>query len=179
MKPQSESDLKRAFINCLNKLAWSQRKGYGILYTYEKMLGKSEQEKNADRLAEIEKLLDEKRKEARRLNAVIMRERFLPQHREKKMALTNQSRELLAERNKILNGSYSHDFVSRNNVPLTLLNYEEGLLDSGGCGESNDAENAYTGERERDKVFWKYYSDGTLHIKGSGDMSAGNRWNMI
>lgn len=104
MKPQSESDLKRAFINCLNKLAWSQRKGYGILNTYEKMLGKSEQEKNADRLAEIEKLLDENRKEARRLNAVIMRERFLPQHREKKMALTNQSRELLAERNKILIG---------------------------------------------------------------------------
>lgn len=31
MKPQSEADLKRAFINCLNKLAWSQRKGYGIL----------------------------------------------------------------------------------------------------------------------------------------------------
>ena len=103
MKPQSETDLKRAFINCLNKLAWSQKqRGAGILDLYEKALGKTEAEKNAERLAEIDQLLEQNRRETRLLNAVVMRERFLPKHREKKLFLTNQERELTAEKNAIL-----------------------------------------------------------------------------
>lgn len=104
MKPQSEADLKRAFINCLNKLAWSQRKGYGILDLYEKALGKTEAEKNAERLVEIDRELEENKRESRRLNAVVMRERFQPKHRERKMFLTNQEKELIAEKNRILIG---------------------------------------------------------------------------
>ncbi len=104
MMPQSEKDLKRAFINCLNKLAWSQKSGKGILDLYEEGIGKTEAEKNAERLAEIEKEMEENQKETRKLNAIIMRERFLPVHREKKAFLTNRSRELLAEKNKILIG---------------------------------------------------------------------------
>ena len=107
MKPQSESDLKRAFINCLNKLSWSQKKGFGILDLYGKSLGKTEAEKNAERLAEIDRLLEENGRQMRQLNAIIMRERFMPEHRENKFFLTNQSRELLAEKNRILIGGES------------------------------------------------------------------------
>ena len=104
MKPQSDADLKRAFVNCLNKLNWSQKTGHGILDLYERNLGKTETEKNAERLMEIERLLEENRRKTRKLNAMIMREHFLPEHREKKFFLTNQSRELLREKNKILIG---------------------------------------------------------------------------
>ena len=104
MKPQSEADLKRAFINCLNKLAWSQRKGYGILDLYEKSLGKTEAEKNAERLAEIDRELDENKREVRKLTAMVMRERFQPKHREKQAFLSTREKELLAEKNRILIG---------------------------------------------------------------------------
>ena len=105
MKPQSDADLKAAFINCLNKLAWSQGRRNSkekILDAYETMLGKTEVERSAERLAEIEALLEENRKESRKLTAVIMRDRFLPEHREKKAFLTNQAKELMSEKNSIL-----------------------------------------------------------------------------
>ena len=102
MKPQSDEDLKRAFINCLNKLAWSQSKGEGVLDVYETMLGKTEAEKNAERLAEIERTLEENRHEMQKLNAVVMRERFLPEHREKSLLLRKQEQDLLQEKNSIL-----------------------------------------------------------------------------
>ena len=51
-KPQRDTDLKRAFINCLNKVAWSQGRGEGVLDVYEKMLGKTEAERNAEKNAE-------------------------------------------------------------------------------------------------------------------------------
>ncbi len=113
MKPQSEADLKRAFINCLNKLAWSQRKGYGILDIYEKALGKTEAEKNAERLEQIERELEENKRESRKLNAVVMRERFQPKHRERKMFLTNQEKELIAEKNRILIGGVPEGTLQR------------------------------------------------------------------
>ena len=105
MKPQRESDLKRAFINCMNKLAWSQKQAEPncrILDLHEKAMGKTEAEKNAERLEAIEKELEEVKKEGRRLNAVIMKERFLPKHREKKAELTVREKELMAEKNAIL-----------------------------------------------------------------------------
>ena len=102
MKPQSDDDLKRAFINCLNKIAWSQARGEGVLDVYETMLGKTEAEKNAERLVEIEKELEENRNETNKLNAIVMRERFLPEHREKKLFLTKQAQDLMAEKNRIL-----------------------------------------------------------------------------
>ena len=102
MKPQSEDDLKRAFINCLNKIAWSQGRDGGVLDIYETMLGKTEAEKNAERLVEIEKELTENRNETNKLYAIVMRERFLPEHREKKMFLTRQAQDLMAEKNRIL-----------------------------------------------------------------------------
>jgi hypothetical protein len=102
MKPQSDDDLKRAFINCLNKMAWSQARGEGVLDVYENMLGKTEAEKNAERLVEIEKELEENRNETNKLNAIVMRERFLPEHREKKLFLTKQAQDLMAEKNRIL-----------------------------------------------------------------------------
>ena len=102
MKPQSDDDLERAFINCLNKIAWSQARGEGVLDVYETMLGKTEAEKNAERLVEIEKELEENRNETNKLNAIVMRERFLPEHREKKLFLTKQAQDLMAEKNRIL-----------------------------------------------------------------------------
>ena len=105
MKPQSDADLKRAFVNCLNKLAWSQKQAdpaSRILDVYERLLGKTEAERNAERLEEIDRLLEQNRREARLLNATIMRERFLPKHREKKAFLTSQEKELMAEKNAIL-----------------------------------------------------------------------------
>ena len=102
MKPQSDDDLKRAFINCLNKMAWSQARGEGVLDVYETMLGKTEAEKNAERLVEIEKELEENRNETNKLNAIVMRERYLPEHREKKLFLTKQAQDLMAEKNRIL-----------------------------------------------------------------------------
>ena len=105
MTPQSDADLKRGFINCLNKLAWSQRNEElcdRLLDVYESMLGKTEAEKNAERLLEIERLLEENDRETRKLNAIIMRDRFLPEHREKKMALSAQAKELVSEKNRIL-----------------------------------------------------------------------------
>ena len=102
MKPQGDEDLKRAFINCLNKVAWSQGRGEGVLDVYETMLGKTEAEKNAERLEEIERELEENRKETEKLTAIVMRERFLPEHRERKMFLTKQAQELISEKNQIL-----------------------------------------------------------------------------
>ena len=103
MKPQSEEDLKRAFINCLNKLAWAQTSAdpaVRLLDVYEGMLGVTED--NAARLAEIDRLLAENDRENRRLTAIVMRERFLPEHRERKMALSTQAKELVSEKNRIL-----------------------------------------------------------------------------
>ena len=102
MKPVGDADLKAAFVKCLNKLAWSQRRPDGILDVYERLLGQSEAEKNARRLQEIDELLKENRSESRQLNAVIMRDGFLPEHREKKMFLENQAKTLISEKNKIL-----------------------------------------------------------------------------
>ncbi|MBQ8306134.1 MAG: recombinase family protein [Blautia sp.] len=105
MKPQSDEDLKCAFLNCLNKLAWAQEsKGASnrVLDVYETMLGKTEAEKSADRLQEIEELLEENRRESRKLTAIIMRDHFLPEHREKKAFLTKQEKELMTEKNRIL-----------------------------------------------------------------------------
>lgn len=45
MRPQSEEDLKRAFLNCLNKIAWSQKGDQGILDVYESLLRKCEDRK--------------------------------------------------------------------------------------------------------------------------------------
>ena len=108
MKPQSDPDLKRAFLNCLNKLAWSQRSSQPILDIYEKMLGKTEAEKNAERLTAIEAELKINRKEAGRLMAVIMRERFRPEHREKKARLDAQEKALISEKNSILINGEGH-----------------------------------------------------------------------
>ena len=103
MKPQGDQDLKRAFINCLNKLTWSQKStGARLLDVYENLLGTSETEKNAERLAAIEAELDRNREETRQLTAIIMRERFLPEHREKKVLLDSREKELLTEKNTIL-----------------------------------------------------------------------------
>ena len=105
MMPQSEVDLKRAFINCLNKLAWSQRSEAlcnRLLDVYESMLEKTETEKNVERLLEIERLLAENGHETQKLNAIIMRDRFLPEHRERKIVLSSQAKELVAEQNRIL-----------------------------------------------------------------------------
>ena len=103
MKPVADQDIKAAFINCLNKLAWSvHQPGGGILDVYESFLGKNEEEKNAERLQEIEAALEENRHETRKLTALIMRERFLPEHREKKAMLTAQEKALISERNEIL-----------------------------------------------------------------------------
>lgn len=102
MKPVGENDLKAAFINCLNKLSWTTHQPDGLLDIYEKMLGKSEEEKNAERLQEIETLLADNRREMRKLTSIIMRERFLPEHRERKTFLTTQEKELVSEKNKIL-----------------------------------------------------------------------------
>ena len=101
MKPQSDDDLKRAFINCLNKIAWSQGRGGGLLDVYETMLGKTEAEKNTERLAEIGKELEENRNEMRKLNAILMRGRILPEHREKQLFLKKQAQNLMKEKNRI------------------------------------------------------------------------------
>ena len=48
MKPQTETDLKAAFINCLNKLAWAQNSKSSqkrFLEVYEAMLVKAGSEK--------------------------------------------------------------------------------------------------------------------------------------
>lgn len=102
MTPQNNEDLKRAFINCVNKLAWSRGSGEGVLDMYEIMLGKTEATRNADRLAEIEKALEKNRLEMKKLTAVIMRERFLPEHREKNRFLTKQASDLTEEKNRIM-----------------------------------------------------------------------------
>lgn len=105
MYPQDDADLKAAFINCLNKLAWAQRsKGAAgrVLDVYETMLGKTEAEKSAERLAQIEAELEENRRESKKLTATVMRDRFLPQHREKKLLLDTRARELMSEKNRIL-----------------------------------------------------------------------------
>ena len=102
MKPQNDEDLKRAFVNCLNKIAWAQARGEGVLDVYETMLGKSEAEKNAERLAQIEEELKSNQKETERLTAIVMRERFLPEHRERKQFLSRQAQELMMEKNQIL-----------------------------------------------------------------------------
>lgn len=105
MTPQLDDDLKRAFINCLNKLAWSQKNEVRtdrILDAYESMLGKTEAETNAERLQETERRLDENAKQRRKLNAIIMRESFLPEHREKKMVLDTEAKELAGEKYRIL-----------------------------------------------------------------------------
>ena len=105
MKPQSDDDLKRAFLNCLNKLAWSQGRTnpeHRILDVYERCLGRSAAEEKQERLQEIEAELEQNRRENQKLTAVIMRERFLPKHREKKTFLDRQSRELMDEKNRLM-----------------------------------------------------------------------------
>ena len=105
MKPQSDIDLKRAFVNCVNKLAWSQKSTipeHRLLDQYEMMLGKTEVEKNEARLQEIDAKLKRNCQEARKLMAEVMRERFRPEHREKKARLDQEEKQLLTEKNHLL-----------------------------------------------------------------------------
>ena len=99
MKPQADTDLRSAFINCLNKLSWS-----GIVEKYQALLGKTEAERHAERLVEIEELLKVNQHEKKKLTAMIMREKFRPKHRERHAFLEKEAKELLKEKNRILIG---------------------------------------------------------------------------
>ena len=100
MKPQADTDLRSAFINCLNKLSWS-----GIPEKYETLLKEREAEHHAERLELIEKLLKTNQREKKKLTATIMREKFRPKHRERNTFLEKEAKELLLEKNRILIGN--------------------------------------------------------------------------
>ena len=105
MKPQWDVDLKAAFINCMNKLAWSQSSrtsGERILDNYEDMLERTRASRNADRLYEIERLLEETSLENRKLTTAIMRDGFLADHARMRTALEEKEKTLSEERNSIL-----------------------------------------------------------------------------
>ena len=105
MKPQWDVDLKAAFINCMNKLAWSQSSrtsGERLLDNYEDMLERTRVSRNADRLYEIESLLEETSLENRKLTTAIMRDGFLADHARMRTALEEKEKTLSEERNAIL-----------------------------------------------------------------------------
>ena len=104
MKPVGDEDLRRAFINCMNKLAWLQKNkdsSFHILDMYSDEVQSTESLAAEQRLKELDAEIQAIERESRKLNAVIMRERFLPEHREKKLRLTSQLRALLAEKSRI------------------------------------------------------------------------------
>ena len=85
MKPQPEADLKSAFINCLNKLAWSQRHGNRILDVYEHL--NANPKETQDKLKMINN-------ESRKLSAALLRDHFRPELIEKKIILRKQEAEI-------------------------------------------------------------------------------------
>ena len=115
MKPQSDTDLRSAFINCLNKLSWS-----GIVEKYQEMLEETTSEHHAEKLEQIEELLKTNQHEKKMLTATIMREKFRPKHRERNAILEKEAKELLMEKNRLLIGDDTlgslqtmRDFVGR------------------------------------------------------------------
>ena len=85
MKPQGDEDLKRAFINCLNKIAWSQRGSEGILDVYEALTRKSQVQKNANNLSPLGKEMNKNQKEITKQEKIIGRLRAFS-HRWKRTA---------------------------------------------------------------------------------------------
>lgn len=85
MKPQGDEDLKRAFINCLNKIAWSQRGSAGILDVYEALTRKSQAQKNADNLSPLGKEMNKNQNEITKQEKIIGRLRAFS-HRWKRTA---------------------------------------------------------------------------------------------
>ena len=115
MKPQADTDLRSAFINCLNKLSWS-----GIVEKYQEMLEETTSEHHAEKLEQIEELLKTNQHEKKMLTATIMREKFRPKHRERNAILEKEAKELLMEKNRLLIGNDTlsslqtmKDFVGR------------------------------------------------------------------
>ena len=115
MKPQADTDLRSAFINCLNKLSWS-----GIVEKYQEMLEETTSEHHAEKLEQIEELLKTNQHEKKMLTATIMREKFRPKHRERNAILEKEAKELLMEKNRLLIGDDTlgslqtmKDFVGR------------------------------------------------------------------
>ena len=115
MKPQADTDLRTAFINCLNKLSWS-----GIVEKYQEMLEETTSEHHAEKLEQIEELLKTNQHEKKMLTATIMREKFRPKHRERNAILEKEAKELLMEKNRLLIGDDTlgslqtmKDFVGR------------------------------------------------------------------
>ena len=102
MKSAGDEDLKLAFLNCLNKIAWSQERGEGVLDVYEEALRKKEEEENGERLWELERKWQLNRREAETLTAEAAWEMSFPEYREKELLLLWQGRELAAEKRRIL-----------------------------------------------------------------------------
>ena len=105
MKPQSEQDIKAAFLNCLNKMAWSRTLSEGILDIYERLLAGDEKEgkeTKENKLQEIEMLLGENRRKRQSLEMPSPGKGSAKAQRKMYFLLLRQEKSLLAEKNRLL-----------------------------------------------------------------------------
>lgn len=104
MLPQPEEDIKNAFINCLNKLSWSQGSREAeerILDVYEEMLDKGAAKKNESAIHTIEEKMAKNREEVGKLTAATMQAGSTLPYRDKKAALAVEMDELLKEKERL------------------------------------------------------------------------------
>ena len=131
MKPVSESDLKAAFINCLNKLSWSKMPD-----KYNELSAKYDAGQNEQKLVEIDAAIDSNRQEMNRLMARLM-QNHQPKERRRIMLLQNKQKELLAERQHILSGTKADvplkklkQFINSWQITNDISSFPEGLFGS-------------------------------------------------
>ena len=105
MKPQSENDLKNAFLNCLNKLSWSQRmkdERRRVLDVYEKKQMEHLSERYTGELERLEKQLQKKQQEERNLAAMMRKSGVCASQHNRKKLLIKELQGLECERRQVL-----------------------------------------------------------------------------
>ena len=110
MKPQSDSDLKAAFINCLNKLAWNYKSRDCedlVLDAYERLIIESEKSDGQKLWRELEERIADNIREKELLIIETMHSGLTPEQRERKLVLQYQELELLIEKKRLLDGKES------------------------------------------------------------------------
>ena len=105
MKPQSDPDLRNAFLNCLNKLSWSQSRKeetHRILEVYEHLLQRKKSGQYMERLEWIRRKTEDCHRESGALAAQFLQGRSRTEYQRRKMILEEELQILELEKRKIL-----------------------------------------------------------------------------
>ena len=100
MKPQSEEELKIGVINCLNKLAWSQRQRdpeRKILDAYEQIQKRGGSRSVKDQLEDINREIDINKQKLKKVTALLAHESNGRQYQNEMARLTQEAQRSTTE----------------------------------------------------------------------------------